>query len=43
MEKAKNNDLDVKDSGKIKVEGDEGERLNALCTAFSMKNREWKR
>jgi hypothetical protein len=42
-EKSKNNDLEIKNRGEIEVEGDKGERLNALCAAFPMKNNEWKR
>jgi hypothetical protein len=42
-EKSKNNDLEIKNGGEIEVEGDKGERLDALCAAFPMKKKEWKR
>jgi hypothetical protein len=42
-EKVKNNDLEIKNGGEIEVECEKGERLNALCAAFPMKKKEWKR
>jgi hypothetical protein len=42
-EQSKNKDLEIKNGGEIEVECDKGERLNAICAAFPMKKKEWKR